>query len=510
MRRITHTGIFALFMAAVALAAALGQLGHITSGHVLLYLSIFLFIVAGLLWLIGGQQDAPKGASPDKNPPLTPIEEQPEQPEPPTKLLKPFSGVNDTIPFDAESGRREAPIARNPEDRIDQPCQEVQLDKEQEQILRLLFEHSWLSPTELQGRLNLPFQFVMYHLEELEKRRFVTGSRNVLPRIGTRYQISQKGREFVIKNSPANVANPLSSFVPFTDPKTGAVHTIPFSTGYGNLWTEYTEDVLHGIIWRWHYKPEIDNTPRNLTPLCPECENPRALHGDVSRHQQGKAYIVSLKCSFHPQTYSIHLDHNPYDRPFESITKQIQQKLLDDSWVDVVNRKRMARGQAPIGGPIRMPAERALLELQERTKQRQLTPTQRDQLITLLKQGPSADIAVEAISDESEVVGFVHDLANVLRAGGWSVLGIGTLKTADMFTGLKIITETPDGDPPSLALQASLNAIRLSASLESMPDLFAAEDDSSFFDDIELPANLKKLLRKHIVLWVGFKPETSN
>jgi hypothetical protein len=136
------------------------------------------------------------------------------------------------------------------------------------------------------------------------------------------------------------------------DPKK-PVNNIPFETGYGLLWTEYTEDTFHDVIWRWHYKPDIDNTPRNISPYCPECESPNLLQWTVERHLNW--YTVDLKCRFHPQYYFIRLDHNPYSKPFESIKKLIQQKLDDGTWLDVVDRQRRARGQSPLGRAVSTP-----------------------------------------------------------------------------------------------------------------------------------------------------------
>lgn len=125
------------------------------------------------------------------------------------------------------------------------------------------------------------------------------------------------------------------------NPKT-PIRTIPFPSGPGDLWKEYTQDVFHGVIWSWHYK--FDNTPRNLVPFCPECERPNPLPWQVNRHLNGNWYSIDLKCRFHPKHYSIRLDHNPYDEPFEIVKKAIMRKIEDDSWFEALNQQRKATG----------------------------------------------------------------------------------------------------------------------------------------------------------------------
>lgn len=49
--RFTQSGIFTLVLFALAAASTLGQLGHLTSGHVLLYLAIVLFAAAFVTWI---------------------------------------------------------------------------------------------------------------------------------------------------------------------------------------------------------------------------------------------------------------------------------------------------------------------------------------------------------------------------------------------------------------------------------------------------------------------------
>ncbi|MEK6304316.1 MAG: hypothetical protein AABO41_26810 [Acidobacteriota bacterium] len=123
-----------------------------------------------------------------------------------------------------------------------------------------------------------------------------------------------------------------------------------FHSGYGDQWTEYTEDTFYGVLWRWRYQKEIDKTPRSLTPLCPECDSPTPMSGRSNRRFGPYQY---LQCRYHPQRYKIDEGYSQTGDPFPKTKDLILQRLEDDSWVDVVNKQRMARHQAPIGGPIK-------------------------------------------------------------------------------------------------------------------------------------------------------------
>lgn len=128
------------------------------------------------------------------------------------------------------------------------------------------------------------------------------------------------------------------------NPKT-PVNNIPFETGYGQLWTEYTQDVFYGVLWTWKYRPEIDNTPRSLTPHCPECDDSTPMIGYSIRSHFP---YESLKCPYHPQQYKINEEHSQSGDPFPKTKKLILQKLEDGSWFDAVNKQKRARGQEEI------------------------------------------------------------------------------------------------------------------------------------------------------------------
>ena len=138
---------------------------------------------------------------------------------------------------------------------------------------------------------------------------------------------------------------------PSTDPRTNIVHT-PLEAGYGMLWTEYTEDVFDNIIWRWKYNAHIDQTPRNLHAYCIECQQLMSqtsiFHG-TSLHP---GYFVQVTCRQHT------FDHVPTNSSgdFIGIKERIQKKLQDGSWVEVVNKQRVARHQEPLALPSTLPA----------------------------------------------------------------------------------------------------------------------------------------------------------
>src|SRR5262249_33268796 len=118
------------------------------------------------------------------------------------------------------------------------------------------------------------------------------------------------------------------------------------------LWAEYTKEVFpelsKDILWRWHYNPDIDNTPRNITPHCLECEDLKPLEYEVTHNKGTSFYLVHFECFVHHHPLYLTLDITPSGKTFDVIAKRIQQRLEDGSWVEVVNKERMARRQAPI------------------------------------------------------------------------------------------------------------------------------------------------------------------
>jgi hypothetical protein len=110
-------------------------------------------------------------------------------------------------------------------------------------------------------------------------------------------------------------------------------------------WTEYTQDKFGEIIWRWHYKPEFDDTPtpRDLKPHCAECNDPlefveekelEVTHGGEKKLQ----WIMQWNCPTHPERriwYRVLGRRNLF-----WVYNQISQKIKDGSWKAVVMKQR--------------------------------------------------------------------------------------------------------------------------------------------------------------------------
>jgi len=68
-------------------------------------------------------------------------------------------------------------------------------------------------------------------------------------------------------------------------------------------------------------------------------------------------------------------------------------------------------------------AEKNLLELQERIKDRHLSAENRKKLVALLKAGPTGEITVSCVGGHPEPCTFAAELVDALKAGGWVVTG---------------------------------------------------------------------------------------
>ncbi len=211
---------------------------------------------------------------------------------------------------------------------------EVEHDRLAKEVVRLRIENERL----LERRRHNE-----YETTKLEHNSSVDETENLAPALKRR-----EARPDIEASQP---------FKPFTDPKTGAVHTIPFSTGYGNLWMEYTQDEFDGVIWQWQYNPEFGQTARNLTAFCIECRQPMRMSRVEHGNQTHPGYRRDLDCRLH-KWHRIPTDSSG---DFVGIKARIQQKLRDDTWIEVVNRQRLAISQAPISGPVKI--ESALPEI---------------------------------------------------------------------------------------------------------------------------------------------------
>lgn len=88
---------------------------------------------------------------------------------------------------------------------------------------------------------------------------------------------------------------------------------------------EYTEDIFHSVLWRWRYNRRFGSFPYDITPYCSQCELAHGIKQKLENSYGG------LKCSFCLGLYS---------PPSASISDEIQAKIKDGSWLEVVNNRR--------------------------------------------------------------------------------------------------------------------------------------------------------------------------
>lgn len=137
-----------------------------------------------------------------------------------------------------------------------------------------------------------------------------------------------------------------------TEPEPDVVQP-PFESGLGTLWTEYTEDVFDNIIWRWKYNAHIDRTPRNIRAHCIECQQLMRKTPVFSGTSVRPGSFVQVTCNQHA-FYHIKTDSHG---DFIDIKERIKKKLDDGTWIEPVNQRRLVRGEAPLGGPVKAEVE---------------------------------------------------------------------------------------------------------------------------------------------------------
>lgn len=127
---------------------------------------------------------------------------------------------------------------------------------------------------------------------------------------------------------------------PFTDPKTGAVQTIPFDAG-PPPWKDYTQAKLHGVFWRWHYTLEFDDEPHGLVPYCPECPRRLAVSGPQRNPNSTNdfEFFAFASCPCHRGVYMIPVD---VWGGFTLIKADIQRMRRDGSWEGVFSRPEIS------------------------------------------------------------------------------------------------------------------------------------------------------------------------
>lgn len=107
--------------------------------------------------------------------------------------------------------------------------------------------------------------------------------------------------------------------------------------------SEYTQDMLWGVIWRWHYKPEFDDKPlpRDLKPYCPECIDQPLMFIDEQQvnSDKGLVWIMRWQCSAHPEGGKIWGNILGRKNLWE-VYALIRQRVESGEWKQAVLRQR--------------------------------------------------------------------------------------------------------------------------------------------------------------------------
>lgn len=115
-------------------------------------------------------------------------------------------------------------------------------------------------------------------------------------------------------------------------------------------------------------------------------------------------------------------------------------------------------------------AERALLELQERVKDRQITPEKRARILELLSNNPKGTTTISFAANDTEAFNFAKQLAEVLAAAGWHVtLGNPSIESTSV-GGVGIFVHG-EHNPPAVALQRALGEVGFPAAGFLNPEL---------------------------------------
>jgi hypothetical protein len=93
-------------------------------------------------------------------------------------------------------------------------------------------------------------------------------------------------------------------------------------------------------------------------------------------------------------------------------------------------------------------AEKELLVLKERQKERRLTPAQRTNLVTVWSGTEKGDVSIDFMAADGESEAFARDIADALKASGWTVTRVGPLVPVGISApiGLRLLVrdrETP-------------------------------------------------------------------
>ena len=95
-------------------------------------------------------------------------------------------------------------------------------------------------------------------------------------------------------------------------------------------------------------------------------------------------------------------------------------------------------------------AERRLLELQQQIEPRRIADAERTRLIELLRDSPTAVVAVRYIGADPEAEAFARQIHEVLLAAGWSSRVRGSvLYTSGSPTGVRLLVRSVSQPPAS-------------------------------------------------------------
>lgn len=95
-------------------------------------------------------------------------------------------------------------------------------------------------------------------------------------------------------------------------------------------WSDYRQDVFYKIIWRWKYRLDLDDSPRDITPYCPDCD--KKLSDYHTKFWNKNLYFECRSCG----RWFLRIPH--YE---QTVTDCIQEKIKDGSWKEVVKRQRL-------------------------------------------------------------------------------------------------------------------------------------------------------------------------
>lgn len=109
-------------------------------------------------------------------------------------------------------------------------------------------------------------------------------------------------------------------------------------------WLKYTEAMFYDVVWRWCYKREYDDTPRQIAPYCPECDKPlgatRGLKGTVIPGTNQMQWFVTLYCGCHAREYTAPVDGGG---DFTPIRDKILERIRNGEFEKDLMRQRLAR-----------------------------------------------------------------------------------------------------------------------------------------------------------------------